>query len=168
MMRCHTASQTPQQVAYVMASMMEESPHASFLFKSGEPINPIDARSQSTAVVIGASSESFYVIAHTGFIGISDELLFHHLAAQWREESALLSSTTEMVMLSPYQRIMAMGEKAIPFIMRELESENGQPDNWFWALRHITGENPVAPERRGNRRAMARAWLDWARGRYDW
>ena len=79
-----------------------------------------------------------------------------------------MSSTTEMVMCPSYQRIIGMGEKVVPMILRQLEHEGEQPENWFWALRHITGENPVPPEIRGNRRAMAKVWLDWAKGRYAW
>ena len=90
-----------------------------------------------------------------------DEQIFHALVEQWHEETGVLSSTTEMVMSPAYQTIMAMGDKAVPFILRQLEREGEQPDNWFWALRHITRNNPVRPEHRGNRRAMAQAWFDW-------
>jgi hypothetical protein len=61
-----------------------------------------------------------------------------------------------------------MGERALPLILRQLESEGDQPNNWFWALRSITGENPVSADLRGNRLAMAKAWLDWARSEYAW
>jgi hypothetical protein len=37
--------------------------------------------------------------------------------------------------------------------------ENGGP--WFWALRALTGENPVPSEHRGNIEAMANDWLQW-------
>lgn len=99
---------------------------------------------------------------------IPDEQIFQLLATRWRHETAELSSTTEAVMRPEYQTIMGMGEKAIPYILRQLESEADNPDNWFWALRHITRQNPVRPEDRGNRRAMTQAWLDWARYRYVW
>lgn len=102
------------------------------------------------------------------FYAIPEETIFHCLAKQWRDECGVLSSTTEMVMSSAYQRIIGMGPRAVPMILREVDREKDQPDNWFWALRHITGENPVPPEARGNRPAMAAAWLDWAKGRYAW
>jgi hypothetical protein len=102
------------------------------------------------------------------FQGMPDEARFGYLVEQWRQQSALMSSTTEMVMCPAYQSIMAMGEVAVPLILRQLESEGDQPDNWFWALRHIIGANPVPDAWRGNRRAMADAWLAWARYRYVW
>jgi hypothetical protein len=37
--------------------------------------------------------------------------------------------------------------------------------HWFWALREITGENPVAPEDRGYVDRMIQAWLAWGRER---
>ena len=56
-----------------------------------------------------------------------------------------------------------MGEKAVPFILVELQRELaiGEPDDWFVALWAITGENPVPLESRGNLKEMAKAWLEW-------
>lgn len=53
-----------------------------------------------------------------------------------------------------------MGKPAIALILQDLKS---QPDHWFWALRSITGENPVQPEDRGRVAQMAAAWLEWGR-----
>jgi len=38
-----------------------------------------------------------------------------------------------------YQRIIGMGDQAIPLLLRELQRE---VDLWFWALEAITGEDP--------------------------
>ncbi len=94
--------------------------------------------------------------------------VFDLLAEQWQEETGALSSTTEMVMHPAYQTIMTFGDKGVSFILRQLEREGDQPNNWFWALRHMTRANPVPPEHRGNRRAMAKDWLDWARSHPKW
>ncbi len=58
-----------------------------------------------------------------------------------------------------------MGDKAVRPILNQLSKElkNGEPDHWFWALRSITGRNPVGEDERGNMRAMAEAWLAWGR-----
>jgi hypothetical protein len=37
-----------------------------------------------------------------------------------------------------------------------------QPDQWFWALRSITGEDPVPAPARGKVREVIAAWLEWA------
>ena len=63
---------------------------------------------------------------------------------------------------STYQAIIGMGETALPFILDEMRQRDG---HWFWALRAITGENPVPPEHRGNVEAMTQDWLQWARQR---
>jgi hypothetical protein len=85
---------------------------------------------------------------------------FHSLARTWRNDVTLTSSITEMVMHPAYQRIIGMGFIVLPLIFRDLENE---PDHWFWALKAITGEDPVKPEDRGNLPKMAAAWLKWAK-----
>jgi hypothetical protein len=88
------------------------------------------------------------------------EQLFQTLAHRWREERGPTSSTTEMAMCPSYQRIIGLGPEALPLILRELERE---PDHWFWALRSITGEDPVPPASRGQVREMAQHWIEWGR-----
>lgn len=90
------------------------------------------------------------------------ERSFTELAERWRQETAVMSSATMMAMHPAYQRIIGMGERAVPLILRELERE---PDHWFWALGAITGENPVPPEDAGDVEKMAEAWIDFGRRR---
>ena len=87
---------------------------------------------------------------------------FRRLSETWRQECAHLSSIREMVLHPAYQQIVGMGPNALPFIFAELERK---PDHWFWALRAITGEDPVSSEHRGNVSRMARDWLHWAERR---
>lgn len=87
---------------------------------------------------------------------------FHRLVAEWKERSRYLSNTAQMAMLPAYQRIIGMGPAAIPLILEELRRE---PDQWFWALEAISGEDPVPPEARGKIRLMADAWIRWGEGR---
>jgi len=71
---------------------------------------------------------------------------FIRLAEQWRRETYGVSATDELETSPAYQQIIALGEAAIPLILRELEQRSPQ---WFMALAEITGENPVSPEFRG-------------------
>ena len=87
---------------------------------------------------------------------------FQRLAREWKERSRFLSNTAQMAMLTPYQRIIGIGEPAVPLILEELQR---QPDQWFWALEMITEENPVPPEAAGNVRRMAQARIDWGKQR---
>jgi len=87
---------------------------------------------------------------------------FERLAREWKDRSRFLSNTAQMVMLAPYQRIIGMGEPAVPLILEELQRE---PDQWFWALEMITEENPVPPGAAGDVRRMAHAWIEWGKQR---
>ena len=88
--------------------------------------------------------------------------LFSSLVRQWKDETLTLSSIEEIALHPAYQRIIGMGPAVVPWILRELEAE---PDQWFWALRALTGENPVDTGARGRIAEMAQCWLSWARHR---
>jgi hypothetical protein len=101
--------------------------------------------------------------------GGDDWLKFQKLVTQWRIERGARSSITETVIMPAYQTIIGMGQSAVPLILAQLRSEGDDPDQWFWALQAITGENPVRPEDQGNFQKMAEAWLRWAeRDVYAW
>lgn len=85
---------------------------------------------------------------------------FQRLAIAWREECGPTSSITEMAMQPSYQQIIGMGHDALPLLLLELEDD---PDHWFWALKAITGEDPVPPQSKGRLSEMAKAWLSWGR-----
>ena len=86
--------------------------------------------------------------------------LFDRLAEEWRHDRPRGVDVADMVMHPSYQRIIGMGEDAIPMILSELDR---QPDHWFWALHSITGVDPVPEECQGNIAGMANAWLEWGR-----
>ncbi len=82
---------------------------------------------------------------------------FRLLADQWRGESQSMSNTAHMAMLKSYQRIIGMGEPAVPLLLEELR----EPDHWFWALETITLADPVPAEDEGRVDRMAAAWVAW-------
>ena len=90
-----------------------------------------------------------------------DKKLFNDLLNSWEEETGVISSTTVIINNQYYQKIIQMGKKAIPFIIEELK-ENRNPD-LMYALRVITGENPVPPESRGKVKEMISKWLELAK-----
>ena len=85
---------------------------------------------------------------------------FVTLSTRWDQETAALSSVSQMAMHPAYQEVIGMGRTAVPLILRELQNK---PRHWFWALRAITGEDPILPEERGKVRAMAAAWVQWGK-----
>ena len=85
---------------------------------------------------------------------------FRELADRWKAETRFTSSVVEMSVHPAYQEIIGMGPAALPLLLRELERE---PGHWFWALKAITGADPVGPRQRGCLPEMAEAWRSWAR-----
>src|SRR5229473_2339691 len=86
---------------------------------------------------------------------------FNRLAKSWKTETELISKMSRKLMHPAYQRIIGMGEPAIPLILKDLAA-NG-PDDWFWALTAITDENPITEGMAGNMVAMTEAWLQWGK-----
>jgi hypothetical protein len=85
---------------------------------------------------------------------------FFTLKTQWETETAILSSATEIAMHPAYQQIIGMGNVAVPLILSEMKKK---PGHWFWALKSITGEDPVSPKQRGKIKEMTEAWLRWGK-----
>jgi len=82
--------------------------------------------------------------------------LFYSLKKKWKEETSHLSGDNSNN--ESYQKIIKMGNKALPFIRKELKIA---PDWWFVALRKITGVNPSPKNHRGNLELMTKDWLEW-------
>lgn len=95
-------------------------------------------------------------------ISVSDDATiaarFNELVDRWKRDTEYVSDIMEMATHPSYQEIIGMGRPAIPLLLRELKHS---PDHWFWALRSISGEDPVPPENRGKIQEMANAWLKW-------
>jgi hypothetical protein len=87
---------------------------------------------------------------------------FEALAQRWREETEFHSAASALFMHPAYQEIIGLGPAVLPLMLADLEKTH---DHWFWALRAITGENPVPAEERGKVERMAERWVNWGRGR---
>jgi hypothetical protein len=87
---------------------------------------------------------------------------FEALAQRWREETELHSAAGALFMHPAYQEMIGLGPAVLPLMLADLEKTH---DHWFWALRAITGENPVPAEERGKVDRMAERWVDWGRAR---
>lgn len=85
---------------------------------------------------------------------------FRLLANDWYEETGPESSLTRITGNPNYLRIIALGKRAIPLILRELQKE---PAPWFVALRALTGEQMIGKEHVGNFSKMAEAWVSWGK-----
>lgn len=87
---------------------------------------------------------------------------FSRLADEWRLGRGHSSKLTDLAMHPAYQQIIGMGERAVPLLLEEMKE---RPDQWDWALRAITGEDPVPRDSWGKLNEIAAAWIAWGRER---
>lgn len=87
---------------------------------------------------------------------------FERHEKEWKEDTRYTSSLSDKYLHPSYARIIGMGFKAVPLILRSLARE---PNDWFYALRAITGTNPVRTSDVGKIEAMKNAWLKWGKAR---
>lgn len=91
---------------------------------------------------------------------------FHRLAAAWHKAVAHHSSTTVRNNHPAYQEIISMGPEVVPLLLRDMEKNH---THWFFALRQITGADPIPQSAAGNIPKMTEAWLHWAKDNgYQW
>ena len=81
---------------------------------------------------------------------------FNERAERWERETGIHSSPVIRFMHKDYQSIMAKGTQVIPLILVRMKKK---PDDWFWALKYITDEDPAANADGFD--AAVRAWLKW-------
>jgi hypothetical protein len=92
----------------------------------------------------------------------NDKEQFDRLVEQWRSETGMYSSITKKVSHPAYKRIIAFGERAVPWILVELRD---RPTYWFAALQEIAKDAPVGAGQYGDFKAARDAWLAWGRQR---
>ncbi len=87
---------------------------------------------------------------------------FTRLAEEWKSSRGHSSKLADLAMHPAYQQIIGMGERAVPLLLEEMEAH---PDHWDWALRAITGFDPVPKESWGKLNEISAAWIDWGKER---
>lgn len=85
---------------------------------------------------------------------------FLTLKNKWKSETCYFSSSISIFNNSAYREIINLGSKSIPWIIRELKKTD---DHWFFALKEITGVNPVNPINYGIIPKMKEDWVNWAK-----
>jgi hypothetical protein len=87
--------------------------------------------------------------------------IFDRFYAEWNRDTATSSNMTRIITHPAYYSIIAMGKRALPYILKSLEDGGGP---WFVALEAIvTDGSPVSSEHRNNARQMREDWLIWGR-----
>jgi hypothetical protein len=96
------------------------------------------------------------VLVGKAMIAISFAEEFPKLVKQWEDETSFHSSLGEKFTNEAYQRIMARGDEALPFILSDLQRNRR---HWFYALEKIVGRD-IASGAKNYAEARA-AWLEW-------
>ena len=132
-----------------------------------EPTVPISppwrapvATSNEQGVLSRREHAVFLSFNHVTSYRLPLEYQFLMLACRWKQDNLFESSPWRMAAHPAYQRIIGLGQRAVPLILQQLARE---ADFWFEALVAITDEQPVAPNHAGNIEAMRQDWLRWGR-----
>jgi len=83
---------------------------------------------------------------------------FRKLCTEWRDQTGHFSSIERKVLHPAYQRIIGLGRPAVPLVLEELRDRRGL---WFWALHHMTGEDPAAQAKTIDEARSL--WLSWGK-----
>jgi hypothetical protein len=135
-------------------------------------INPVSvagipkpaSHSGSSLLPTGKGGVTIHIANYIG-VSLSSAALedrINKLADEWEEKSIHYSSIERMCMLPEYQEILALGWSAVGPLLRRMQKN---PDWWFWALRYITGDDPVPASARGDLTEMTKAWIQWGSNR---
>jgi hypothetical protein len=89
-----------------------------------------------------------------------DEREFRHWADQWLKETGHFSDPIQKFMHPAHFKIMAMGTRALPFVLREAEKMSG---HWLVALNAVSPVNPVTSEDEINFQRATDAWIRWGK-----
>ena len=90
---------------------------------------------------------------------ISDKLQsdFIELKKNWID-SASFHSNPNLLYDENYQKIIEMGDKIVPILIKDLDTNNG---DWIRALHEITGINPIKESNVGYMEKMIEDWKEW-------
>lgn len=89
------------------------------------------------------------------------DLTVSRLLAHWRDETAGLSSLRAIAEHPSLRAIVAMGDDAVPYLLREFARGRGGLVLGH-ALHQITGAQPVAAADAGRLDTVRAAWIAWA------
>lgn len=86
--------------------------------------------------VISNTETAKYIqeVDNKGDIMLNDKINFKNHLASWESKTMFLSSINSIVEQPDFLAILAMGKRAVPFILDEIETK---PSNLVWALNMI-------------------------------
>jgi hypothetical protein len=111
-------------------------------------------------VVISRSQNAIVLRAFDQPDRVSSEFKKHE--RRWLSQTRHISSPFDKYLHPSYARIIGLGWAVVPHLLNSLKR---QPNDWFYALRAVTGENPVPNSASGDVRRMANLWIAWGEAR---
>jgi hypothetical protein len=82
---------------------------------------------------------------------------FDELVSTWKRETAVNSNLSAIFLHPSHLRVIAMGNDALPLILKDFAREGG---HWFAALEAISNTKMVLPERATHSQHRT-AWIKW-------
>jgi hypothetical protein len=144
--------------AQVIDTFQNKSVEFSFLQEKVDKVGIIDLERNYTPL----DKSPYFEPPKSTFSEEFIEFVFVLCMESWREEKKFMSFLSDIVACPSYQKIIEMGEKALPLILAQLREEGDDPSHWFTALETITSHNPVPESAYGDMPKMAEIWLYWA------
>ena len=120
----------------------------------------LDEVAEQKAGVTGRLHRLVHVSGAYNAVGSNVEAAFKALAEQWYRETGRYSSISKKMKHPAYQKIIALGDAAVPLILCELGEK---PAHWFAALKEITHHSPVKSDEAADVKRAAAAWLKWGK-----
>ena len=87
---------------------------------------------------------------------------FELYKTQWLENTKFSSTLREMEADENCQKIIELGNDAIPFIFKEIKNEK-YARRWIIVLRKITDVNPIQYSNVGNMKGVVQDWIEWGK-----
>jgi hypothetical protein len=85
---------------------------------------------------------------------------FQLLADEWSQATMHISSASDLINDSRYQKIIGIGWDVVPYLLIDLQKNKRF---WFPALAAITGVRPFDKGDSSNPRRMTEAWVKWGK-----
>lgn len=83
---------------------------------------------------------------------------FEELKRKWVDETKFLSNPQLIYGNANYRGIIELGLAVVPYLLDDLSKND---NDWLFALREITNENPVKQNHYGFFDLMKKDWIDW-------
>ena len=87
---------------------------------------------------------------------------FEKMATEWKRETVLLSSPSQICAHPIFSRLVAFGERAAPWVLERI-AEDASP--WFLLLKQIVVSPPDLKQAEGDIKKVRKIWLKWGKER---